>query len=262
MSKFIIHDKQPTFSEVSALVKHSVIAIAVGLRADSNLPNIIGTGFALQYSEFYATCWHVAKVHDDLIKLSEKELSQKGLKDNVLRIALSVGDKYLWREIQPFTWLRGPNKNNDICIYRLIGNVINHLTLHEGKIMLGEEVGVLGFGLGNRLQGSTIRPLLLKAIISGVIDPTVENKLQTSHIAIGTSVAGGFSGSPVFSLTDGRIMGMIASEPFEPTSAGNWPSGISLAVLATDLNNALNSVAIITTDLLVKSLRNQNSINK
>ena len=74
----IVRDTSPGFEEVVSQVIRSVIAIAVGLTEDKR-PHIVGTAFALERAEFFATCWHVAEVDDELHKLNESELHKKGL---------------------------------------------------------------------------------------------------------------------------------------------------------------------------------------
>jgi hypothetical protein len=255
MTTFVVRDTPPTFSEVASEVAKSVIAIAVGLLADDNKPNIVGTGFALQLAEYYATCWHVAQIHDELAKLSKEELASQGLKDNKLRVAMPVQGKYVWREIEPYTWLRGRSEESDVCIYRLIGLALPPLVLHSDKFIWGDEVGIVGFPLGNRLQGTELRPFVLKTIIAGGIDPTPANRLKAGRLALGIGVAGGFSGSPVFSSADGRVIGMVASTPLEVGELGAWPAGISLAVVPNDLHTVLGSGITATTGAIKEGLR-------
>lgn len=259
MTRFIIRTTPPSFSEVAGYVAQSVVAIAVGLRLDSGEPNIIGTGFALGLSEYYVTCWHVLHEHEKLLKLSQTELAQQGLKDNTLRIALPEQNNYVWREVEPYAWLRGYTEKADLCILRLVGITIPPLTLYDGQFSVGHEVGLIGFPLGTRLQGTDLRPLVLKTVVSGGVEPTPANKLKSSRLALGTSVAGGFSGGPVFSSIDGSVMGMIASitlEP-EPSGKGIWPAGISLAVPLGDLRFCLESGIKVTSATIKRCLQHQ-----
>jgi S1-C subfamily serine protease len=255
MTRFIVRDSLPSFSEVASEVAKSVTAIAVGLLTDGNQPNIIGTGFSVQVAEYFATCWHVAEVHDHLSKLSKKELAEQGLTDSKLRVALPVRGKYVWSEVEPHTWLRGWNADSDVCVYRLVGISLPPLTLHSGGFIWGDEVGVVGFPLGNRLQGPELRPLVLKTVIAGGIDPTPANQLKAGRLALGIGVAKGFSGGPVFSSADGRVVGMVASKPLEADSFGVWPAGLSLAVVPRDLHAVIASGIANTTAAIKEGLR-------
>ena len=98
MTRFVVRDKRPAFSEVVGLVSHSIIAIAVGTYLDGS-PQIVGTGFAIEYAEFFSTCWHVANVHDELSHLTDAQLRERSLKDAKLRIAIPTSGKYLWQEL-------------------------------------------------------------------------------------------------------------------------------------------------------------------
>jgi hypothetical protein len=141
MPLFIVRDTPPSFPEVVGLVAQSTIAIATGT-FDDGTPQIIGTGFALEFSEYFATCWHVAQVHDELSSLSTEELNKRGLKDATFRVALPEKGKYVWRELQPYTWLRAHDEQADLCIFRLIDIVIPPLFLHKEMFILGSEVGI------------------------------------------------------------------------------------------------------------------------
>ena len=49
---FIVRKEPPTFPDVAAEVLRSVVAVAVGTTTGDR-PNIVGTGFACEASEFY-----------------------------------------------------------------------------------------------------------------------------------------------------------------------------------------------------------------
>jgi len=250
MGPFIIRQSPLSFPELVGFVSRSVIAVAVGTGMD-DAPNIIGTGFAVEFSEYFATCWHVARAHDQLTALPPQELASAGLKDAKLRIALPTGTSYIWRELENFTWLRGKSEQLDTCIFRLVGIALPPLILHKEDFVLGAEIGVLGFPLGNSLQGSALRPIALKNVLAGAIDPTPANRLPAGKAILGSSVAGGFSGSPVFSATEGTVMGMVASNPLEVRTEGTWPAGVSLAVLPMDIQQVLMQ-GVETTNRTIK----------
>ncbi len=232
----IIRDKPPAFSELVGYVANSVIAIAVGSTKDG-VPNIVGTGFALEQADFYATCAHVAKVEDELRKLSQAQLDSKGLKDSTLRIGLLKNETFIWHELgKDIPWVRGVSEQHDSCIFRTFGITAPPLSLQEGDIWaLGAEVGIIGFPLGNYLQGKTIRPFVLKTVISGALEVLLEEGKNTPRLALGTAVANGFSGAPVFSSENGQVVGMVASD----LRHKGLPAGISLAVTPELLREGL-----------------------
>ena len=248
-------DQIPSFKETLASVIPSVIPIAVGMAKDGR-PNIIGTGFAFEFSEFFATCWHVSNYQDELSGKSESELPELGLVDNKLRIALRGPDSYLWREVEAKTWLRGQSEEHDVCIYRIIGLAVPPLRLPEGNSFeLGSEVGLIGFPMGLILQGDVIRPYVIKTIIAGGLELPVSDKTTSPRVALGTSVAGGFSGGPVFSVSDGTVVGMVASKMMEGDETGSrWPAGISLAVMPDLLRQILQQGVQQTTTVIKSAL--------
>lgn len=253
---FIVRDTPPTFEEVAGHVAQSVIAIAVGMTKD-NRPNIVGTGFALEWAEFFATCWHVAELDDRLGRLSSDELDKEGLKDAKLRIALRAEDSYVWRDVEPKTWIRGHLEEHDVCIYRIIGVAVPPLHLQASdQFPYGSEVGVIGFPMGSILQGEVLRPYVAKTTIAGGLEWPLSDGTSSGRLALGTAFAQGFSGSPVFSAKDGEVIGMVASKILETDQSDQqWPAGISLAVVPTLLRHALEEGIRISTNMIKASLR-------
>jgi len=251
-------DKSYDFEEISSNVAKSVIAIAIGKTLDGK-PNMVGTGFAVEWPECFATCWHVAEMQDKLQKLSKEELGKKfHLADNKLRIARMIkADTYEWQEIEERTWFRTSNKKADICIYRAIGIPAPPLHLfHEEDYPWGSEVGVIGFPMGNILQGRVIRPFWSKTIISGGLELSLEGDEETIRLALDSAFAKGFSGAPVFLAIDGQVVGMIASKTFESDASGQiWPTGISLAIPASQIRTLLIASMEKTTKIIKDSLR-------
>lgn len=253
---FIVRDKMPSFEEVAGHVVNSVIPIAIGTTTDG-LPNIIGAGFAVEFSEFFVTCCHIAQTEDELGKLSKQKLENLGLKDTKLRIGLFKNGDYTWHESEAKTWLRVISQELDICVYRVIGVAIPplHLWTEEG-FPWAAEVGVIGFPMGNKLQSKKFRPFVAKTIIAGGLEQKLEGEKSVQKLALGSAFAGGFSGGPVFSTTDGQILGMVASKVLEPGNQGIvWPAGISLAVTPADIRNGLNSCISVSTKIIEDSLR-------
>ena len=254
----MVRDNPGSFEEVASSVARSVIAIAFGKTLDGK-PNIVGTGFAVEWPECFATCWHVAGIDDTLKKLSKEELADKfQLTDAKLRVARRTKvDTYDWVEIEDKMWFRTSAKKNDICIYRAIGvPVVPAHLFHEEDYPWGSEVGVIGFPMGNLLQGRVIRPFWSKAVIAGGLEWKLEGGEETERLALDSTFAGGFSGAPVFLAADGRVVGMMASKTFESDESGQiWPSGISLAIPAHLIRPVLGMGMDKTTEIIKDSLR-------
>lgn len=250
--------EEDTYEKTSASLTKSVVAIAIGKTLDGK-PNIVGTGFGIGLPECFATCWHVAEVEDNLKKLSKEDLEKKAkLTDATLRIARLVKEyTYEWQEAEEKTWFRTSNKQADICIYRAIGVPVPPLHLfYEEDFPWGAEVGVIGFPMGNRLQGKVIRPFWGKTIIAGGLELKLAGGKETARLALGSAFAGGFSGAPVFLARDGQVVGMVASNTLEIDKSGQiWPAGISLAIPAKLIEHVLVSAMGKTTEVIKDSLR-------
>jgi hypothetical protein len=228
-------DTAHSFEVVASSILRSVIAIAIGKNLDDT-PNIIGSGFAVEWPECFATCWHVAKTQDSLKNVSDENLEKKfKLKDNKLRVArMKEVDEYKWLELEEKTWFRTISKKDDICVYRAIGApVVPAKLFGKDDYPWGAEVGVIGFPMGTLLQGKVTRAFWSKTIIAGGLELKLEGGEETERLALDSAFAGGFSGAPVFLATDGSIVGMIASKTLESDKSGQiWPAGISLAIPA------------------------------
>lgn len=249
---FIVQDKALEFEDVAEYVSRSVIAIAIGTRKDGS-PNIVGTGFGLHRAEFFATSWHVAEVGEEIRDLSKEELEERNLSDDAFRIALPNDEGYEWHEIDADALMCSHNKDHDVCIYRMIGVDVPPLELLPGDQWLwGSEVGIIGFPMGSLLQGVVLRPYVLKTIVSGGLELPLARGMSTPRLALGTSVAGGFSGGPVFSARDGQVVGMVSSIPMEESEKGSWPSGLSLAITPSLIDEQLNE-HVNKTDELIRS---------
>jgi hypothetical protein len=156
----------PGFSKWASVIRASIIGIAAGMAAETKTPNLVGTGFAIRPSEYFLTCDHVLKAIDDLNGLPSDQLLKLELLDNKLRVAFSTPDGFQWQDVQPFTWLRVRDVNNDIAILNLKGFVVPDLELRTDRYTFGEEVGVMGFPLGNYLQTKSIAPLVVRTVLS------------------------------------------------------------------------------------------------
>jgi len=110
--------------------------------------------------------------------------------------------------------------------------------------------------MGKVLQGSELRPIVVKTTLAGGIDPIPANQLPSAQVMLATALAGGFSGTPIFSTSDGVVWGMVASKPLESSEEGVWPAGLSLAVTPSDISAVLRSGIDATTRLLKEALIN------
>lgn len=233
MGLYFPTDKPPTFEEVTGLVLSAVVPIAIGT-TDDDQPNIVGTGFAAEFTEMFVTCWHVAKEEDQLNNTTPAKMRKRRLKDAKFRIGTRLHNgSYSWFEPSEGGVFRVGFPEQDVCVYRLVGAGVAPLRLRkEGTLVQGQEVGLIGFPMGNRLQGTTTRAFVAKTIVPGVYDGEDKSKIRGPKVAIAESVAGGFSGGPIYSARNGEVLGMLSSTMIED---GQWPAGISLGIVGPTL---------------------------
>ncbi|MCH8994440.1 MAG: trypsin-like peptidase domain-containing protein [Chloroflexi bacterium] len=251
---FIVREKPPSFADVAGHVLRSVVAIAIGT-TETGSPNIVGTGFACAASEFFATCWHVAEIQDSLDALDSGALRDRGLVDSTLRLGIRTEDgSHVWSQMQPKTMFRGADRAQDVCIYRMVGVSIPPLQLRpDDRWLMGQDVGIIGFPLGNALQGSSVRPFVAKTVLAGGFE-TETNDGEIPRVAIATAVAGGFSGAPIFSAVDGEVLGMVASKVME-VEESQWPAGISLGVVPSIIHQSFRELFGRTSTIIKESLQ-------
>jgi hypothetical protein len=148
----ILRQSPQSFEEIVTYVLPSVIPIAIGSDKDGR-PIIEGTGFAIEHSGIFATCWHVAAKYKELSRLDNEEVNALGMKDNFLRIAARNKDGlYIWHKVEKGTTMSVMEENHDLFIFRLVDVSIPPLALHREDVWdMGAEVGVIGFPMGNML---------------------------------------------------------------------------------------------------------------
>ncbi len=231
----------------------SIVALAGGRREDGTV-KAIGTGFGVGTSAIdedttlLATCTHVADEIFRINKIKEHEGKVKGLIDNRIRAAVFEDGKYPWKEIsvdlidvQEDANDLGFSEIHDACILRVSGIKIPSLPLYKSSLGLGDdyisykmgsEAMIIGYPIFDEFPTNSIMPYILKTIISTSM-PYVFNrsgkKFSSPRLALGCIVGGGFSGSPVISVEDGSVVGMIDYTPFETSEIGvklNKPSPI------------------------------------
>ncbi len=272
----------------------SIVALACGMREDG-LINVIGTGFGVGTSAIdknvmlFATCTHVVNELFRIRNLKENEGKQEGLIDNRCRIALFEGGRILWKEIEPaigrYDTIEMHNEQNqetnlterdDCCIIGIPGIKVPILPLFKSSLSLGKdqisyeigsEVMIIGFPVFVDHQKNFIMPYVLKTIISSSMPYLFDRngrKILSPRLALGCIVGSGFSGSPVISMKEGSIVGMIDYTPIETDVIdlkikkpqlveGDmrlvYPAGITFAIpsmiIKRDLDIALNPEKIL-----------------
>lgn len=206
----------------------SIIAFAYGTHEDGT-PNIMGTGFCLgnlNDAGLFATCYHVMEEIRQIRDLSPNEMKNHGLIDKKRCIAFLDGDHFEWKEVGPIRFSdkiehEGENLalRDDACICRVPGINLQPLVLSPDEYFIGSELGIIGFPFFERLQTLSVQPYVQRAILSCHMRYPLERDddklVESERIALDCMAGKGFSGSPVFSIRDGRVVGMVDYLPTE-----------------------------------------------
>ena len=149
------------------------------------------------------------------------------------------------------------SKSHDICLCRIPEIILPILPLSPDEYFIGSELGIVGFPKFERLQRISVQPYALKAILSSRMMYPFEidgELVESERIALDCIAGEGFSGSPVFSIRDGKIVGMIDYLPletdftdvkiivpslFEGNARVQYPGGISFAIPSTIIQKYL-----------------------
>lgn len=233
-------DSTLKFEKITAIfIQPSVIAIACGMR-NNNIINIIGTGFGIlppsgcSQTDFFVTCRHIIDELVDIKSAAKTGLGKLGLQDSNIRIGVQeIGQdqkiSWHWHVLGEGVLKTHSMVEMDLCVFQLPGSGITvpSLDISENCI-LGAEVGVLGFPTDCNLQVESIQPFVVKTIISSVLDykftnvvtkddkgNSVTKDLVLPRLALGHQLAGGFSGSPVYSIQEGgAVLGVVDYTPY------------------------------------------------
>jgi len=257
----------------------SIVALACG-KYENGTIKAIGTGFGVgpsiidENTTLLATCTHVAEEIFRVSNIKEYEGKSEGLIDNRIRAALFEDGKYLWKEIsvdqidaKESADDLGFSEIHDACILRVSGIKIPSLHFFKGSLNLGDdhisyemgsEVMIVGYPIFNEFPTNFIMPYILKTIISSSMAYFFNRsgkKYPSPRLALGCIVGGGFSGSPVISIEDGSVVGMIDYTPFETSEIdikfnkpspieGNvrleYPAGITFAIPSMIIKRSLD----------------------
>jgi len=249
-------------SETYKKVKPAVVAIVQRMSKDPTFPPIIGTGFIARENGIILTNNHVI---DEINKLPKIEGEEEECSALVL-LFYDTGKEFLLipmpiyrlidlRGMQHHEHYYGPEVPDIGAI--LVGfkglpavNIVS-----SGKLYEGEDIAISGFPMGTETLKAPgwlhqLSPTLQKGIISAIL-PTAEAEPHAIMLDIITE--GGTSGSPVFRVDSGDVIGMvyaglkdsfyICSDNNQAVSfEGVLPTAHTFAVPYTFLNIVLNDL--------------------
>ena len=210
-------------------ITNSIIAFCYGTRYDGS-PNAIGTGFNVanlnDEAGLFATCLHVMNIIARIRDLSSTQVENEGLVDKKRRIAFLNNGRYEWNEVGQIKFLDkiqiGENnfvQTHDVCICHIPGIQLPSLSLSPDEYFMGSELGIVGFPNFEHLQKLSVQPYAIKTILSSHMrypfeldDGTI---VESQRIALDCIAGEGLSGSPVFSVRNENIVGMVDYLPTE-----------------------------------------------
>ena len=240
-------------------INGSIIAFAYGT-LENGSPNVIGTGFNVanineKSAGLFASCLHVMKEMARIRDLCDIQLKNERIIDKKRRIAFLNKDRFEWKEVGPIKFSdkikiggRDFVQAHDVCICRIPEITLRPLSLSPNEYFMGSELGIVGFPNCEHLQKISVQPYVLRTILSSHMRYPFErdgNLIESERIALDCIAGQGFSGSPVFSVRDGKIVGMVDYLPTEVDFAdikltkpaiiegdvrSQYPAGISFAV--------------------------------
>jgi len=203
----------------------------------------------------FASCLHVMEEIARIRDLSDMQLEEEGLIDKKRRIAFLNKDRFEWNEVGPIKFSASIKtgegnfvQTHDVCICHIPEITLRPLRLSPNEYFMGSELGIVGFPNFEHLQRISVQPYVLRTILSSHMLYPFErdgNLIESERIALDCIAGQGFSGSPVFSVRDGKIVGMVDYLPTEMEIADikitkpaliegdirvQYPAGISFAV--------------------------------
>lgn len=199
-------------------IKPSIVAIVSKVSRNPEFPDIIGTGFIVHTDGVIATCDHVLKQLPNLRRdkrMKDDEwparvimlhLVEKGLMEVRLEI-ISVGGI---KEMELNESYYG-QKNLDIGFINVdLKNLKAVQIPDQFDLLEGMEIGMAGFPLGTRtLRAPGWLHQISPSLQSGVISAILPFQSDNPHgLLLDIHIEGGSSGSPVFELKEGNIIGM------------------------------------------------------
>lgn len=140
-----------------------------------------GSGFVITPDGKFITCYHVIENAASMDIRFDRDLSK-------------------W---YPAEFLDG-DREADIAILQIMADKLPYTLIaeHKKETRLGENVGLLGYPLGESL-GSRV------TYTTGVISSIRDGKGGAAVFQIDANAYPGSSGGPLFSLTDGRVVGIL-----------------------------------------------------
>ena len=151
----------------------------------------VGSGVIISDTGHILTCEHVISEADEV----KARVYAPG----------NIGSKYYWFDCDV---LQPVYKDADMALIKMRGENFRYASLRpeDENIKLGEKIFISGFPLGNMLSGGNDESLEMSCF-SGTVSSKQNGRVENVFADI-TGLHGN-SGSPVFSMKDGRVIGVF-----------------------------------------------------
>jgi len=215
--------------EIIARIKPSIVAVGTFKQTNSPQFTLRGTGFAIGDGTIIATNAHVVPESTDpdapILAIQSRSID---------------GELKIWR-----AQLRSRDKEHDLAVLKIEGTKLPALTLaNSDNVREGDDIGFTGFPIGGALGFSpvthhgivaAITPIALPGGNAQQLPPKLIRQLKNGTFNIfqlDATAYPGNSGSPVFNIETGEIIGVINMVFIKSTreAALSAPSGISYAI--------------------------------
>lgn len=206
-------------------------------RLESNIYYPLGTCTLINKMDILVTAAHVVNGNDKNLVIKINNNSVSGYQDTTETKLTLVGVKI--ELIDPI---------KDICVLKLIepsGAKSNLRIGNTDRIMVGERVAIIGFphsDLGRVVLTQQTTEVGAKILLSN-------NGVKTKHLVLNIQARPGQSGSPVISLKDRTLVGILIG-PYVPTVTG----GISLGGI--DPQTLHQTTHVVSTEYLQRMIEN------
>jgi serine protease Do len=224
--------------------RNKLSVVAVGTYDKTRSPPLVyrGTGFIVGSGTLVATNSHVLA---DLPKTASNE--------SLVVIAFPARGTPQPRQAT----IAAVDRTHDLAVLRITGEPLPALTLQESSaVREGQTFAFTGFPLGNlvslsavthRAMISSITPLVLPSVNASQLNEKMVRHLKTDSVLVyqlDATAYPGNSGSPLYDVDSGRVVGII-NMVFVRGTRGGMPqqaSGISFAIPVQFLQQLLKDV--------------------